>query len=211
VVITAPTVPTIDVIWNYLVGMASPSVVPAETKIELSDGNASVHVADAAFEMLYPIAVGLGRRILDRDGLNLSHSRPLAEDIAIQVFVQLPTKLVPDQKSLCRICRLVTDGCLEALLGDESWVSVSPELLPAETGFSGELPLRELEATLCEMRRSDRRVGLVVLAAGLTPSQAASVLGIGLNTALSSMNRIAQRLHDRQILGLGPKFGADRS
>ena len=187
--------------------MASPSPVATEINTDTLDGNASVHAADAAFEMLYPIAVGLGRRILDRDGLNLSHSLPIAEDIAIQVFVQLPRKLVLEQKSVSRICRLVADGCLEALLGDQTWVSVPRELLPPETGFSGELPLRELEATLSEMRRSDRRVGLVVFAAGLTPSHAASVLGIGLDKALSSINRISKRLHDRQVLGLGPKFG----
>ncbi len=191
--------------------MASSTQGPSLSESPSQDRKRSHPAQEDDFDLLFPIAVGLGRRILDREGHDLERSVATAEELAVNVFVELPRPLRQDEKTLSRICCEMADVCLEALLGDQSLVSVPLGLLPAETGFFGELPLCELQATLSEMRRSDRRVGLLVFAAGLSPSQAASALGLSLDRALSSINRIGKRFHDRQVLGLGPKFKAMHS
>ncbi|MEI7886508.1 MAG: hypothetical protein WCJ04_03865 [Actinomycetes bacterium] len=167
--------------------------------------------ADSSFEMLYPMAVGIARRILDRNGQDLDESLVSAEEVVRGVFLQLRLPLSEDSRSLAKICALVADGCLDLLVGAQSLVSVPSELLPSETGFLGKLPLYELQITLGDMRKVDRRVGLLVFAAGLSPSQAAIVLALGVDSALRSINRIERRLQDRQVLGLGPKFETVRS
>ncbi|MEX0767951.1 MAG: hypothetical protein WD029_05730 [Microthrixaceae bacterium] len=161
---------------------------------------------DDAFDLLYPIAVGIGRRILDRRGENALLSVKTAEQLATEIFVHLPRPLLQDEKALAKLCSLMAEGCMSHLVGDRSLVVVPLELLPPETGFFGELPLCEIQATLSEMRRVDRSVGLLVLAAGLSPSQAATALALPLDRALNSLHRIGMRMQDRQVLGLGPKF-----
>ncbi|CAB5067614.1 MAG: hypothetical protein F2942_06505 [Actinobacteria bacterium] len=191
--------------------MASSTQGPSLSERPSQDRKYARPAQDEDFDLLFPIAVGLGRRILDREGRDLQRSVATAEELAVNVFVDLPRPLRQDEKTFSKMCAEMADVCLEALLGDQTVVSVPLGLLPPETGFLGELPLRELQATLSEMRRSDRRVGLLVFAAGLSPAQAASALGVSLDRALSSINRIGKRFHDRQVLGLGPKFKATHS
>jgi len=152
---------------------------------------------ETRFDSLYPAAVGLARRVLDRDGSALARSLPVAEELALDALVRAAgvggtaRTLRPG-----RVVALLADGCLERLVGHPGTVPLHPELLGPDIEFDGTLPMAELQEALCDLRRRDRRVGVLVLAAGLEPTQTAALLDLPLPETLRSLARIGTRLAD---------------
>ena len=158
--------------------------------------------ADSLFERTYPAAVGVARRVLDRDGVVLDSSRPLAEEVAMEAFVRCSSSPVrDDHHGAAKIISQVADSCLDRLVGHPGTVPLHPELLGADIEFDGMLPIAELQEALCDLRRRDRRVGVLALAGGLGPTEVASLLDLPLAETLRSLARIGTRLADGRRLG----------
>lgn len=67
-------------------------------------------------------------------------------------------------------------------------------------GVPATLRLSDLQASLSAMRRTDRRVGLVVLAGGFSPAEAAALLGTGVRDVGVRLGRVGRQLADRRRL-----------
>lgn len=157
---------------------------------------------DRLFDAAYPSAVGLARRVLDRDGAALASSVPLAEQIVQEAFARADGHhLRDDVRGTSRLMARVADSCLDRLVGHPGTVPLHPELLGPDIEFDGELPIAELQQALCDLRRRDRRVGLLVLAAGLRPVEVAALLDLPLEEVLRCLARVGTRLADgRRVL-----------
>lgn len=152
---------------------------------------------DRLFDAVYPSAVGLARRVLDRDSEALASSMPVAEQIAQEAFARADGRhLRDDVRGTARIMARVADSCLDRLVGHPGRVPLHPELLGPDIEFDGELPMSELQEALCDLRRRDRRVGLLVLAAGLSPVEVAALLDLPLDETLRGLARVGTRLAD---------------
>jgi len=161
---------------------------------------------DRLFDRVYPSAVGVARRVLDRDGVALGSSLPLAEEIAMEAFVRCAgPQLRDDHRGVAKVMCRVADSSLDRIVGHPGMVPLHPELLGAEVEFDGWLPISELQQALCDLRRTDRRVGVLALAAGFTPTEVSALLDLALDETLRRLARVGVRLAD------GRRLGADLS
>jgi hypothetical protein len=165
---------------------------------------------DLLFARAYPAAVGLARRVLDRDQVAPEGSGALTADIATEALTRARVQRLRDTDgSLRRIMGWTADLCVGHLVGHPGRVALpvgarAEDLLPAdllEDGVGAEwgrrgLPLDELQVALTGMGRRGRRVGLVCLGAGLTPPHTAALLGIDLSDVRRRLDRIGVRLAD---------------
>jgi hypothetical protein len=165
--------------------------------VAIAAGRGTPDGEDRRFDTWYAATVGLARRVLDRDGAALGASLPLAEEIATEALVRTGGAPDPaDDGHSARLVAFVADATLEHLVGHPGSVPLHPELLGADIDFDGELPMAELQEALCDLRRRDRRVGLLVLGAGLRPVEAAALLGLSLTDTLRCLARVGTRLAD---------------
>lgn len=153
------------------------------------------------FERDLPAMVGLARRVLDHEQASAA-SREVAEQVAIEAFARRRRRRPAERETLTtEAVRGTLDGCLDRLVGHPGVVRVHADALGEQVDFDGELPLSELHDALEGMRRGDRRVGLLVLAAGYRPEQAAHLLDTSLEDVLERAGRIGTRLADARRVG----------
>lgn len=167
---------------------------------------------DLLFARAFPAAVGLGRRVLDRDGLAPSGSTAMATEVATEALTRAAVQKLSDTDgALRRVIGWTADLCVGRLVGHPGRVALprgarAEDLLPDDllaTGIADEwsrhgLPLSELQATLVGARRRDRRVGLICLGAGLTPRHTAALSGVNEGDVLRRLRRIGIHLADRR-------------
>lgn len=156
----------------------------------------------------YPRVVGVTRRVLD-PGERSPASLPTAEQIAVESFSRMRHTRKPGAPATTTLLRRCLDGCMDALFGHPGSVPVHPELLGPEMPVDADLPLAELHDALATMRRADRHVGLLTLAAGYSPAATAALLQRPLDDVLERLARVATRLADARRLGLVDLAAAD--
>ena len=128
------------------------------------------------FERWYAPLVGLARRIVD------------------------PTATTPASLDLSE--QIVVERCLDEMVGHPGTVPLHYEILGPDIDFDGELPVAELHGALTGMRRRDRRVGVLALAAGFSPTQVATLLQRPLDETIDRVARVCTRLADGRRIGL---------
>jgi hypothetical protein len=184
-----------------------------------SDGG--LPVAPTPFDLLflqaYPAAVGLVRRVLDRDQVAPEGSGAMATEVATEALTRARVHRLSDSDaSTHRIMGWVADLCVGRMVGHPGRVALpegaqADDLLPqdlldqgvgAEWRFRG-LPLAELQMALVASRRRDRRAGLVCLGAGLTPVHTAALLGLDIDAVQRSLRRVGVQLADRRRIDAG--------
>jgi len=172
----------------------------------------SVGGFDLLFEQACPGLVGLARRVLDREREAPALSDPVAEEVVIEAFSRARFHhLGANEGAVRRVTSWVADLCLDRLIGHPGRVALpagsrADDLLPAdllEDGVGTEwdvhgLPLWEMQEALAGARRTDRRVGVICLAAGTTPAETAALLGLSEAEVGSALSRIGTRLSDRR-------------
>lgn len=167
---------------------------------------AAVPDADAVFtgffDRWYAPLVGLTRRCLD-PGDRSDASLAAAEQIAVDAFVELRHSLGADAAAdVGRLVVSVADASIDALVGHPGSVPLHYEILGPDVDFDGDLPLGELHHALTEVRRWDARVGVLALAAGLSPAQVATLLRRPLDEVLERLGRVCTRLADGRRIGM---------
>ena len=167
---------------------------------------------DLLFERACPGVVGLARRVLDRGREAPSLSDPVADEVTVEAFSRARVHHLGDNDhALHRVVAWTADLCLDRLIGHPGRVQLpdgarADDLLPAdllEDGVGAEwdahgLALWELQEALTGARRTDRRVGVVCLGAGTTPTETAVLLGLSDDDVRSALARIGTRLADRR-------------
>jgi hypothetical protein len=184
-------------------------------------GHDDVPVAPTPFDLLflraYPAAVGLARRVLDRDQVAPHGSGTASAEVATEALTRAKVHRLSDtDASMSRIMGWVADLCVGRLVGHPGRVALpegakADDLLPAdllEQGIGAEwgqqgLPLAELQVALVASRRKDRRVGLVCLGAGLTPVHTAALLGMDRGSVERRLRRLGVQLADRRRVDAG--------
>ena len=169
-------------------------------------GGVSGHGEDAPFagrfDRWYGPLVGLARRILDPSAATTA-SLVSAEQIVVDAFVARRFTIGADEPSdVAHLVGDVAEHCLDAMVGHPGTVPLHYEILGPDIDFDGELPLAELQGALNGMRRWDRRVGVLALAAGLSPSQVATLLRRPLDEVIDRVARVCTRLADGRRIGL---------
>ena len=165
---------------------------------------------DLLFDAAYPAAVGIARRVLDPQRQVLTSSLPAAEEIAQDAFARLgPSGHRDRSAATAALMSRVADGCVDRLVGHPGSVELHPEVLGPDLDVDGRLPLAELQEALCDVRRRDRRVGLLVLGAGLSPVEVSSLLRLPLEETLRCLARVGTRLADGRRIGVAPLPGGD--
>ena len=177
--------------------------------------------APSEFDMLFlrafPAAVGLARRVLDRDQVAAAGSNAMATDVATEALTRAAVQKLSDTDgAVRRIMGWTADLCVGRMVGHPGRVALpegakAEDLLPDDllaTGIGDEwgrrgLPLSELQVTLVGSRRRDRRVGLVCLGAGLTPLHTAALLGMDKDDVDRRLRRIGIQLADRRRIDAG--------
>jgi DNA-directed RNA polymerase specialized sigma24 family protein len=156
---------------------------------------------DEWFRRDHPRMVGLARRVIDPAAAS-SASLLAAERVSVEAFSRLRARRISDVDARTTAAVHATlDACLDRLLGHPGEVRVHTDALGDDVDFDGHLPLAELHRALEGMRRQDRRVGLLVLAASYRPEQAASLLARPLDDVLERVARIGTRLADARRVG----------
>lgn len=160
-----------------------------------------VDPVDAWFDRVYPQVVGVVRRVLDRDG-RVPSSTTLAEQVCTEAFSRRRGPGRDQERATTAVLGRALDLCLDELVGHPGSVPVRPELVGDEFAAGDVVSLSELQTALSSMRRDDRRVGLLVLAAGYSPADAAALLQVPLDEVLGHLGRVGTRLEDGRRLGL---------
>jgi DNA-directed RNA polymerase specialized sigma24 family protein len=165
---------------------------------------------DEWFERDYPLVVGLCRRILDL-GATVDASLAVAEDVALEVFTRVRRhRPAGDGSETVVLIEHALDECLERMVGHPGTVALHPELLETDLDVDGLLPLAELQETLADLRRTDRRIGLLALGGGYSPTEVALLLDHPLEEVLSRLGRISVRLADGRRIGHADPVGDAR-
>ncbi|MHB1137473.1 MAG: hypothetical protein ACYC2O_00865 [Microthrixaceae bacterium] len=130
-------------------------------------------------------------------------SVPAAEQIAQDAFARVRSTGRTDARAAtAALVACVADACVDRLVGHPGSVELHPEVLGPDLDFDGRLPLAELQEVLCDVRRRDRRVGLLVIGAGLRPMEVSSLLGLPLQETLRCLARVGTRLSDGRRVGV---------
>ncbi len=186
----------------------------ADERVGQSSGHGAGHVTGSTvtpgedalfagrFDRWYGPLVGLARRVLDPTTATAA-SLERAEQIVVDVFVARRFTVGADEPSdVAHLVGDVAEHCLDAMVGHPGSVPLHYEILGPDIDFDGELPLAELHGALNGMRRRDRRVGVLALAAGFSPSQVATLLRRPLDEVIDRVARVCTRLADGRRIGL---------
>jgi RNA polymerase sigma factor (sigma-70 family) len=139
--------------------------------------------------------------------VRLSRRRDVAEDLLEETFLRLVTKGRDLSADACLGAWLFTvarnlyaSWCRQRALHDDRLSELSPSwpvASPGETPFEGTARTeteRSLEIALARLMLRDREVILLVAVEGLTPSQAASALGLTPEALRKRLQRARERL-----------------
>ena len=176
---------------------------------------------DELFNLAYPAAVGLAQQVIDRSRAAGEQSRAVAEEVAVEALTKARARnLSTSVESIAKVVGWTADGCVSHLVGHPGRAALPPDVTldelsdeadPPDLFADGGLPLSELQAALAGIRKADRRVGLLVFGAGLSPRQAGALLDRPETEVRTRVERVGIRLCDaRQVNGSEP-FAADRS
>ena len=183
-----------------------PAEQPSEHRAGQVAGSSVTHGEDALFagrfDRWYGPLVGLARRILDPTTAT-SASLESAEQLVVDVFIARRFTVGADEPTdVAHLVGDVAEHCLESMVGHPGTVPLHYEILGPDIDFDGELPLAELHGALNGMRRWDRRVGVLALAAGFSPSQVATLLRRPLDEVIDRVARVCTRLADGRRIGI---------
>jgi DNA-directed RNA polymerase specialized sigma24 family protein len=154
-------------------------------------------------------AIGLCLRALDRRGVDLDNSRAEAREIvrvAMRSVVAHGTS--DDDRAVRRCFRRTAEVALDHLVGRDIQVPLPKGVDLAElldgvpltaVAPAGRLSLSELQDTVAASRAADRQTAFVVLAAGVPPDDAATLLGRSEAEVRTSLRRIARRLGEGHL------------
>jgi RNA polymerase sigma-70 factor (ECF subfamily) len=157
----------------------------------------------AAFEAIYEAYRPRLFSFLTR----LSRRRDVAEDLLEETWLRLVTRAAELRDDSCVGAWLFTvarhlylSWCRHRALDDwrlseltPSWPAPAPGETPFEAAARGQTE-RRLEKALARLSTQDREVLLLVAVEGLTPAEAASVLGIAAETLRKRLQRARERL-----------------
>lgn len=164
---------------------------------------------DAFFDRWYAPLVGLARRSIDPRAVT-GASLATAEELAVDALARLRHRLDADEsENVAAAVATIADGAVDRLVGHPGSVPLHYEILGPDVDFDGELPLAELHRAISGMRRRDRRVGVLALACGLSPSQVATLTLDPLDDVLERVARVCTRLADGRRIGLTDDLLAD--
>lgn len=159
------------------------------------------------FERDYPRLVGLARRVLDRDG-RAATSLGAAEDVVVEACSRVARRRRRSSEGPAGdVVGRTLDGCLDLLVGHPGRLVVEPGA-PSDGDATGdpaplgEVAMWELHEALATMRTADRHVGLLVLAAGYSPEEAAALLERSVRDVAARRERVLERLGDARRLGI---------
>ncbi len=149
-------------------------------------------------------AVGLCLRAVDRRGEYLYRSRTEAREVVMAALRGVATHgLASDDDAVHRTMRRTAEIALDRMVGTTRTVPL-PRGLDLDAmleGVSaedlaplGRLSLAELQDAVAASRAADRQVAFVVLAAGLPPQDAATLLGRRPDELDTSLRRVCRRL-----------------
>lgn len=154
-------------------------------------------------------AVGLCLRAIDRRGADLDNSRAEARQIVRVAMRSVAAHGAADDDRAVRRClRRTAEVALDHLMGRDIQVPLPKgvdlaELLgevPLEAvAPGGKLSLSELQDTVAASRSADRQTAFVVLAAGVPPEDAATLLGRSEAEVRTSLRRVARRLGEGHV------------
>lgn len=148
----------------------------------------------------YPRLVGLARAVLD-PAVTTRASLPACEDLVLDVLAsRRRSGRTVDGDTTRRAVVAVLDVCAGRLLGHPGEVSPGEEVRSALQLNDGRLCLAELGELVTDLRRTDRHVALLCVAAGFEPGEADVLLGVPPGTALTSLARVGTRCRDRRRL-----------
>jgi DNA-directed RNA polymerase specialized sigma24 family protein len=154
-------------------------------------------------------AVGLCLRALDRRGADLDNSRAEAREI-VSVAMRSVVSHGPsdDDRAVRRCIRRTAEVALDRLVGRELHVPLPKGFSLAEVlgdvpvesvAPDGRLSLSELQDAVAASRSADRQTAFVVLAAGVPPQDAATLLGRSEAEVRTSLRRIGRRLGEGHV------------
>jgi hypothetical protein len=154
-------------------------------------------------------AIGLCLRALDRRGTDLDNSRAEAREIVVQALRPMVSKGIgDDDRTVHRCFRRTAEVALDRLIGKDIQVPLPRDVDMAEllgdvsleaVAPQGLLSLSELQDTVASARSSDRQTAFVVMAAGLPPQDAATLLGRSEAEVRTSLRRVARRLGESHM------------
>lgn len=163
------------------------------------------------------VAAGLASRLVGRG----TPAPPSADELAVEVATAALARVGTDAPTP-RLVEAVSSAALDHLVGHPGRVPVPPGLVPGDV-FEGEelgsddleeelwadgVPLAELGALACTLRRPARLSALLVLAAGLDPATAAHLTGRSAAAVADDLRLVGRRWTDRRLLGLDPDVTA---
>lgn len=189
-------------------GSSDPATGPAAAPAPLSSGDATF---GARFDRWYGPVVGLARRIIDPSGATPA-SLVTAEQVVVDAFAA-HRYAIGDHESddVAQLVCDVADRCLDTMVGHPGTVPLHYEILGPDIDFDGALPLAELHGALNGMRRWDRRVGVLALAAGFSPAQIATLVRRPLDEVIERLGRVCTRLADGRRIGFSDELPAGPS
>jgi hypothetical protein len=154
---------------------------------------------DVWFDREYPRIVGVVRRVLDPHHRTAA-SLVTAEELGVEAFSRVRRRRSPGTSDTTRVLQRALSACMEALVGHPGTVPVPRQLQGLDD--SEELSLNELQEVMGTMRVADRHSGLLVLAAGYSPTDAAMLLQLSPVRVVRHVERVATRIADARSLGL---------
>jgi DNA-directed RNA polymerase specialized sigma24 family protein len=175
-------------------------------------GGASRHSAevDEMVRRCLDPAVGLCMRAFDRDDGDPALWRSAAREAVSRGMADAARRRVGgDDATAHRVMRSVAEHGLDQLVGHPGSVPLPAGVdlatfLPAEAPPSAVFPdhrvhLAALQDTISGLRGPDRAVAFVVLAAGLTLTQAATLLDRSAESVEGSLRRVCRRLAEDEM------------
>lgn len=145
-------------------------------------------------------AVGLAARVLDplgEDPEGRDRARLIATDSIRSVALgrrRFADATARDDE-VREVMGRVAEASLESLIGHPGSVMVEEQ---TGVGVQGTISFAAIQDTTSPMRRTDRRVAFVVLAAGLPPEDACVLLGLERDALTASLRRVSRRLADSE-------------
>ncbi|MCO5319120.1 MAG: hypothetical protein M9942_11860 [Microthrixaceae bacterium] len=155
---------------------------------------------EALVEVALDPAVGLAARVFDPlgdDPQGLDRCRTIAMEAITSVALHRSGRAdasVTDDH-VREVMARVAEASLEALIGHGGTVAFNPDC-----GLERRTPVRfaVLQDVTSAMRRVDRRVTFMVLAAGISPKDARALLGVDEHVVNASLRRVARRLEEAE-------------
>ena len=152
-------------------------------------------------------AMGVCLRAFDREGRDAARWRQESREVVSRALrLSARKRLAADDRAVHDVMRRVSEIGLDRLIGHPGSVPLpagvdlglllTSGITAEQVAPGGRLGLAELQDAMAASRSSDREVAFVVLAAGLEPDDAATLLGRGVDDVSASLGRAGRRLSE---------------